>query len=87
MSNIPMTEAHERLLTLGPIFCPTPRSINTHQLSEYVREGCRRFRPHEWHHTSDTDDSAGEEAASAPKFYKPTDFMPPVDRDKSLDAY
>ena len=86
LSNIPMTEAQERLLTLGPKFCPTPRSINTHQLSEDVREGCRRVRLQEWHHTSDTDDSADEEA-SAPKFYKPAGFMPPVGRDKTLHAY
>ena len=87
LSNIPMTEAQERLLTLGPKFCPTPRSINTHQLSEDVREGCRRVRLQEWHHTSDTDDSADEEEASAPKFYKPTGFNPPVGHDKTLDAY
>ena len=86
LSNIPMTEAQERLLTLGPKFCPTPRSINTDQLSEDVREGCRRVRLQEWHHTSDTDDSADEEA-SAPKFYKPTGFMPPAGHDKTLDAY
>ena len=82
-----MTEAQESLLTLGPKFCPTPRSINTHQLSEDVREGCRRVRLQEWHHTSDTDDSADEEEALAPMFCKPTGFMPPVGRDKTLDAY
>ena len=87
LSNIPLTEAQERLLTLGPKFCPTPRSINTHQLSEDVKEGCRRVRLQEWHHTSDTDDSADEEEASAPMFYKTTGFMPPVGRDKTLDAY
>ena len=87
LSNIPMTEAQGRLLTLGPKFCPTPRFINTHQLSEDVREGCQRVRLQEWHHTSDTDDSTDEEEASAPKFYTPTGFMPPVVRDKTSYIY
>ena len=88
LSNIPMTEAQERLLTLGPKFCPTPRSINFPTMSKRdvgesdyrrdVKEGCRRVRLQEWHHTSDTDDSADEEETSGPKFYKPTGFMPPV---------
>ena len=71
LSNIPVAEAQERLLTLGPKLCLTPRSINTHQLSEDVREGCRRVRLQEWHHTSDTDDSADEDVASTPKVHKP----------------
>ena len=44
LSIMPIIEAKERLLTLGSKFCPTPRSINTHQLSKDVREGCRRVR-------------------------------------------
>ncbi|KAL8615842.1 hypothetical protein ACOMHN_048550 [Nucella lapillus] len=77
-----LSENQQELLSLGPKFCPTPRSLDHDQLARDIDEGCRRLRLKELFYESDE-----EEETVAPKFYKPTGYRPPTGRDYALDDY
>ncbi|KAL8578279.1 hypothetical protein ACOMHN_005670 [Nucella lapillus] len=77
-----LSENQQELLSLGPKFCPTPRSLDHDQLARDIGEGCRRLRLKELFYESDE-----EEETVAPKFYKPTGYSPPTERDYALDDY
>ena len=84
LSSHPLTDDQLSVLSLGPKFCPTPRSLNHQQLSEDVAEGCRRVRLRELFFDPECPDAA---PTPAPKFYKKTGYQPPCGRDRSLDAF
>ena len=83
LSSHSLTADQQKVLSLGPKFCPTPRSLDHQQLSEDVAEGCRRIRLRELFFQPDCPD----DAPAPPKFYKKTGFKPPLGRDRSLDAF
>ncbi|KAL8610164.1 hypothetical protein ACOMHN_005938 [Nucella lapillus] len=77
-----LSENQQKLLSLGPKFCPTPRRLDHDQLARDIDEGCRRLRLKELFYESDE-----EEETVAPKFYKPTRYRPPTGRNYALDDY
>ena len=81
LSSTILTEDQQRVLSLGPKFCPTPRSLDTQQLNEDVQEGCRKLRLKEIHYDPE------KPSSEPPKFYKPSGYSPSRGRDSGLDAY
>ena len=83
LSSVTLTEAQLSVLSLGPKFCPTPKTLDSKRLSEDVQEGCRYMRLKELHHKPDTP----TQNDGPPKFYKKTGYCPPPGRDKALDSF
>ena len=83
LSSIELTNDQVDVLSLGPKFCPAPKSVDELELLTDVQEGNRRLRLKEFFHQ----DNAPSQLPSKLKFYKKTGWMPPEGRDKALDAY
>ena len=83
LSKVTLTESQHEVLSLGPKFCPTPRSLNHKQLCNDVTEGCRRVRLKEYHYNPEVN----SEPTPPPRFYSPTFWNPPSGRDLAIDAY
>ena len=74
------------MLSLGPKFCPVPKTVDTQALEYDVKEGCRKVRLKEFFY--DDNAEAGElESTDTPRFYKPTGWTPPAGRNATLDTY
>ena len=82
LSSITLTDSQYSVLSLGPKFCPTPRSYDQQQLIYDVREGCRRLRLKELFYHPDNVHNQ-----DPPRFYKNTGYQPPAGRDLSLEAF
>ena len=82
LSQVTLTDEQKCVLSRGQKFCPTPRSLDMQQLTEDIREGCRKLRLRELHF-----DPEAEDTSTPPRFYKATGYRPPGGRDRGLDVY
>lgn len=83
LSSVDLSEEQIHILSLGPKFCPTPRTVNKLKLLEDTIEGMRKVRLKEFHLKEDTP----AQIAQCPRFYKKTYWCPRQGRDKALDSY
>jgi len=79
LSSFILTPQQILVLSLGPKFCPVPRSLNHYQLQVDVEEGCRQIRLREFF----LDNLSSVET---PRFYKKTKWSPPTGRNPILDS-
>ena len=84
LSSTELSGPQKDVLSMGPKFCPVPKSINIQNVSMDVDEGLRKVRLKELFYDDENDVGDG---GDIPKFYKPTGYCPPRGRDQTLDTY
>ena len=84
LSNVPLSEAEESLLSRGLSFCPTPPKLDDFSLENDLEDFYRRLRLREYFHNSDS-----EEENPQPKPFKPKNrrWTPAKNREAALEAY
>ncbi|KAL8574259.1 hypothetical protein ACOMHN_063666 [Nucella lapillus] len=82
LSTQTLTDEQHSVLSLGPKFCPKPKTFDHQGLTEDVKEGCRLTRLKEYH----LDRTGSNCQQGQPKFYKKTWWSPQTGRDRALDA-
>ena len=83
LSNAPLSEAENNLLSKGLSFCPTPPKIDTFRVKEDLNTFFRRLRLKEFFHDEDNT----EEREPINPFKKKSNWNPPKNRESALETY